>query len=70
AAGEVVPIGWVAVGDPAQLFSPEKHDEIWAVQKGLGFVGTVYGVPPGTSMRELMQQQSDSYGAHRDDRIL
>jgi carbonic anhydrase/acetyltransferase-like protein (isoleucine patch superfamily) len=25
----VVPIGWVAVGDPPQIFSPDRHDEIW-----------------------------------------
>jgi carbonic anhydrase/acetyltransferase-like protein (isoleucine patch superfamily) len=24
-----VPIGWVAVGDPAQILPPEAHDEIW-----------------------------------------
>ena len=70
AADVVVPIGWVAVGDPAQLFSPDRHDEIWAVQKTLDFVGTVYGASPGTSMGELMRAQSDFYSAHRDDRAL
>jgi len=66
AAREVVPIGWVAVGNPAQLFSPDRHDEIWAVQSTLDFTGTVYGA--ATSMREIMKGQSDFYGAHRDDR--
>lgn len=70
AADVVVPIGWVAVGDPAQLFSPDRHDEIWAVQKTLDFVGTVYGAAPGTSMGELMRAQSNFYSAHRDDRVL
>jgi len=70
AADVVVPIGWVAVGDPAQLFSPDRHDEIWAVQKTLDFVGTVYGAGPGTSMGELMRAQNDFYSAHRDDRVL
>ncbi len=28
--GAVVPISWVAVGTPAQLFSPDRHEEIWA----------------------------------------
>src|SRR6218665_4152935 len=27
--GATVPIGWVAVGSPAQIFSPERHDDIW-----------------------------------------
>jgi len=67
-AGVVVPIGWVAVGNPAQLFSPDRHDEIWAVQRTLDFTGTVYGAKPGDGMREIMRSQSEFYGAHRDDR--
>jgi carbonic anhydrase/acetyltransferase-like protein (isoleucine patch superfamily) len=39
-----VPIGWVAVGNPAQLFPPDKHDDIWAVQEPLNFPKTVYNV--------------------------
>jgi carbonic anhydrase/acetyltransferase-like protein (isoleucine patch superfamily) len=69
-AGAVVPIGWVAVGDPAQILSPDRHDEIWAVQQTLDFPRTVYGVPRGTPPSELMRAQSDWYGAHRDDRVL
>ena len=57
--GTVVPIGWVAAGRPARLFSPDQHDELWAVQEGLDFPGTVYGVARGTSMREIMRQQSE-----------
>ena len=36
----VVPIGWIAAGRPAQLFSPDRHDELWAVQEPLDFPGT------------------------------
>jgi carbonic anhydrase/acetyltransferase-like protein (isoleucine patch superfamily) len=68
--GAVLPVSWIAVGDPAQLFSPDRHEELWAVQKELGFVDTVYGVPRGTPMREIMARQSRYYGAHRDDRII
>ena len=57
----VVPIGWVAAGDPAQLFPPERHDELWEVQRGLDFPGTMYGVPRGTSMREIMRRVSGAY---------
>jgi len=69
-AGAVVPIGWVAVGDPAQLFPAERHEEIWAVQRTLDFVGTVYGAEPGTGMDQIMAAQSEFYGAHRADREL
>ena len=44
AEGTTVPIGWIAVGDPAQLFSPDRHDELWAVQRELDFPGFVFGV--------------------------
>ena len=70
AAGTVVPIGWVAVGSPAQLFPSDRHDEIWAIQQTLNFVGTVYGAGPDTTMAELMSAQSDFYGAHRTDRVV
>lgn len=42
--GTTVPIGWVAVGDPARIFSPDRHDEIWSIQKPLNFPDWVYGV--------------------------
>lgn len=67
--GTVVPIGWTAAGHPAELFSPDRHDDLWAVQQTLDFPGTVYGVPRGTSMRDIMRRQAESYGTHRDDRI-
>jgi carbonic anhydrase/acetyltransferase-like protein (isoleucine patch superfamily) len=65
-----VPIGWVAVGDPAEVFPPDRHDEIWAIQRDLDFPQTVYGLPRGTPARELMERQSAWFGAHAEDRIL
>ncbi|MCX4511344.1 gamma carbonic anhydrase family protein [Streptomyces sp. NBC_01619] len=66
--GTVVPIGWIAAGDPAELFSPDRHDELWEKQRGMDFPGTVYGVPRGTSMREIMARQAEFYAAHKGDR--
>lgn len=40
-----VPIGWVAVGNPARIFPAERHDEIWAIQKELNFPQRVFGEP-------------------------
>jgi carbonic anhydrase/acetyltransferase-like protein (isoleucine patch superfamily) len=68
--GEVLPIGWIAVGDPAQLFSPDRHEDLWEVQRDLDFPGTVYGVPRGTSMRDIMARQSEYYGTHQEDRLV
>jgi carbonic anhydrase/acetyltransferase-like protein (isoleucine patch superfamily) len=68
--GAVVPIGWVAVGDPAVILPPERHDEIWTVQRELDFTGTVYGVRPGDGMREIMTRQSAFYAAHDGDLVI
>lgn len=62
APGTVVPIGWIAAGQPAELFSPDRHEELWAAQEPLDFPGTVYGVPRGTSMREIMRRQCEAFG--------
>jgi carbonic anhydrase/acetyltransferase-like protein (isoleucine patch superfamily) len=69
-AGSTVPIGWVAVGDPASILSPDQHDRIWAIQEGLDFPGTVYGVARDTSPRERMARQSAWFAAHRDDTVI
>jgi gamma-carbonic anhydrase len=68
--GALVPIGWVAVGDPARVLPANEHDEIWKVQEALDFPQTVYGVPRGTPPRELMQKQADWFAAHREDRVV
>src|SRR5687767_13136484 len=70
AAGTTVPIGWIAAGDPAQLFSPDRHDDLWAVQEPLDFPGTVYGLGRDATPRERMTRQSAWFGAHREDREL
>jgi gamma-carbonic anhydrase len=70
AAETIIPIGWIAAGDPAQLFAPDQHDQLWRVQSELDFPGTVYGVPRGTSMRTIMARQVEFYGTHRDDQII
>lgn len=60
----VLPIGWIAAGDPAQLFSPDRHDELWAVQEPLDFPGTMYGASRETSMREIMRRQCEAHRPH------
>jgi gamma-carbonic anhydrase len=69
-AETIIPIGWIAAGDPAQLFPPDQHEELWQVQAELDFPGTVYGVPRDTPMRTIMARQVEFYGAHRDDQII
>jgi gamma-carbonic anhydrase len=72
--GAMVPIGWVAVGDPAALFPPDRHDEIWPIQRELDWPGTVYGLerekPGETIMPQAMRRYSELFGAHAEDRII
>jgi len=69
-AETVVPIGWVAVGDPVQILPPDKHEEIWAAQRELDFPGYVFGLDRDTP--DLMVQLTERYGRglarHADDR--
>jgi len=55
-AETTVPIGWVAVGRPAELFAPENHEAIWEVQRNMDFPGTVFGVSRAVSMGATTQR--------------
>ena len=70
ASGTTVPIAWIAAGDPAQLFSPDRHDELWAVQEPLDFPGTVYGLTRDATAHDRMSRQSAWLGAHQDDHVI
>jgi carbonic anhydrase/acetyltransferase-like protein (isoleucine patch superfamily) len=70
----VVPIGWVALGDPVQLFSPKDHDQISALLAELDFAGTVFGdraAPRGeTRMPERSRRYTRALRSYEDDRIV
>lgn len=68
APGAVVPIGWVAVGNPAKLFSPDQHEEIDKIQKPLNFPLTVYGYDrPECTMKKVTQRLAENLGSHISD---
>jgi carbonic anhydrase/acetyltransferase-like protein (isoleucine patch superfamily) len=70
--GATVPIGWVAVGDPARIFSPDRHDEIWAIQKPLNFPEWVYGFDRNTPdlMQHVTRRLSEKLAGHAGDIVL
>ena len=74
AEGATVPIGWVAVGDPASFFPPAEHDKIWAVQEPLNFPLTAYGMERlpggGVDMVDLTGRLAAASAAHRADRVV
>ena len=71
APGSSVPIGWIAVGDPARILPPDQHDEIWAIQQPLNFPLTVYGLDRTTPdlMVEITKRLSAALGAHAGDTV-
>lgn len=71
-AGATVPIGWVAVGDPASILPPDQHDKIWAIQKPLNFPLEVYGVDRTEAdiMIKVTKRLSEALGKHKDDKVV
>jgi carbonic anhydrase/acetyltransferase-like protein (isoleucine patch superfamily) len=72
--GATVPIGWIAVGDPAEILPPGDHDKIWSIQEPLNFPLTVFGIerrPNGqTMMPEVARRYTRSLASHKLDHIL
>jgi carbonic anhydrase/acetyltransferase-like protein (isoleucine patch superfamily) len=69
----LVPIGWVAVGDPARILPPAEHEAIWQVQRELDFVGTVYGIEPTSpaeEMAKVTRGYAELFGRHRHDQVI
>jgi carbonic anhydrase/acetyltransferase-like protein (isoleucine patch superfamily) len=70
-----IPIGWVAVGDPARILPPNEVDDI---RQGLtehgGFFPYVFGTDPALNRTETMRaalgRYSHALGSHRQDRII
>jgi carbonic anhydrase/acetyltransferase-like protein (isoleucine patch superfamily) len=70
----LVPIKWVAVGNPAQLFPPDRHEAVEAVLSRMNFPQQVYGLErrPGSGvdmdMKEVTRHETAGLADHRSDR--
>jgi carbonic anhydrase/acetyltransferase-like protein (isoleucine patch superfamily) len=70
-ARTTVPIGWIAVGDPAELFEPSRVDDYWPKLRALDFPTTLFDVPrEELTMDRLTSIYVDLFGAHRDDNVV
>lgn len=73
-ANATVPIGWVAIGNPAKILPPNEHEQIWEIQKTLDFPKAVFNLerpPKGqTIMPELTRRYAAHLRAHRQDERL
>lgn len=56
-----VPLGWIAVGDPARILPPERHDDIWAIQKDLDFPRLVFSTERPPEGETIMPQVMPRY---------
>lgn len=66
----IVPIGWVAVGDPAEILPPGDHERIWAIQKTLDFPGTVFQTDRAVPKGERTRSYARALQRQREDRIV
>lgn len=69
-ADSMVPIGWVAVGDPAEILPPNEHDRIWEIQKTLDFPGTVFKAQRHVSKGERTRRYAKALQRQRHDRVV
>jgi carbonic anhydrase/acetyltransferase-like protein (isoleucine patch superfamily) len=70
-----VPPHTTAVGDPVEVFGPDRAEELAAAIAGVGFADAAFGVrTPWTDRinryREAAEVRSAEYAAHADDEIV
>jgi carbonic anhydrase/acetyltransferase-like protein (isoleucine patch superfamily) len=73
--GSIVPLGRIAVGDPAEILPPERHEEIWTIQRELNFPKTVWGMERPADGSSLMPAVLPRYAGalrhwHNGDRSI
>jgi len=68
AAGETIPIGWVAAGSSAQVLPPGDYERIGEIQKPLNFPGMVYEFERSKAMMEnITRRLSKALNSHISD---
>lgn len=70
----MVPINWIAVGNPAKFYPPHQHEQIWEIQEPLNFPELVYGIErgqgPGVTMEDICKVMSQRLGTFLQDEKL
>ncbi|MGD9968857.1 MAG: gamma carbonic anhydrase family protein [Sulfuricurvum sp.] len=67
----MIPIGWIAVGNPAQIFSPNEHKKIWKIQEPLNFPKTVYNLErEEASIQKIVKTLGKRLETHINDKII
>jgi gamma-carbonic anhydrase len=69
--GTTVPIGWIAVDDPADLFPPDAHAGLWPIQRAMDLPRTVFGLERAeATMEQISARYAERFGRHRGDRLI
>src|SRR6266446_6640668 len=74
-AGTGVPIGHIALGDPATIYPPHEAPTVHAQLRALGFTKAVFGLEAQSladagTIEKVCERYARSLRAHRDDAIL
>lgn len=65
-AGGDVPIGWIALGNPAEIFPPEASESILERLRAEGFSATVFDLPASRTMEELTTRYARGLSAYEE----
>lgn len=60
-SGTAMPIGWIALGNPADLYPPEAGEAVVAHLASLGFSKTVFGLEPAESGESILPTMLSRY---------
>ncbi len=71
----IVPIGWIAIGDPAQIVPPQEHDRIGFAEGAATYPLTVFGLGRAptareSSMPELTRRYARALSQHKQDQVV
>ncbi len=71
--GSVVPIGWIAVGDPAEILPPHERERYWSLMEPLDFTRTVFGLErtePDDWIPKMTARYGKALAKHEGDRVI
>lgn len=72
--GATVPIHWVAVGNPAKIFLPDRRNEIWSIQEGCNFPVprsmSTFGRIPKQFLPEVASRLSEVFWSQFTDEVI
>lgn len=65
-SNQIVPIGWIALGDPAEILPPDEEKRISEMLLERDFRGTVFGLTKDCTMRQMNRRYTTSLRRYRD----